>query len=206
MNLVEPGIVPYEEAVALQTEWHSRVLAGEGDVVIALQHPPVVTLGKSAGEQNIVDRTSYEESKVQVIRSERGGDVTVHMPGQLVVYPIIHLKRRGIGVKDYVCRLEQVIIDFLADVGVAAARDKINPGVWVHQNKICALGIRVKDRVSMHGLALNVNNDLSLFQSVVPCGIQGRGVTSLERELGEAQDFTSVSSQFIELFQSRFKT
>src|SRR5690606_6881098 len=131
------------------------------------------------------------------VKTERGGQITAHEPGQLVLYPILPLAQWGISARRYVNTLEQAVIQLLADYGVEARRDTEHPGVWVEANKICALGIRIKQRVSMHGLALNVTNALDIFSSIVPCGIHGRGVTSLNHVVGKTVILSDVMSQLL---------
>lgn len=197
---IDLGLIGYTKAWELQKE--AQELAEEDPKVsriFFLEHSPVVTFGKNANVSHlIVDKVSLEKEGVDVIESDRGGQVTAHMPGQLVVYPIINLGKAGVGPKDYVCNLEGAVIDTLAELGIAAARDSINPGVWVGMNKICAVGIRISRRVCMHGIALNISNDFGLFRKMTPCGISGRGVTSVEVELKKKIDLDFVKATFAE--------
>jgi lipoate-protein ligase B len=150
-----------------------------------LEHPAVQTLGKNASLANVkLAGRENTESVLNIIRCDRGGEVTAHMPGQCVVYFILDLGGRGLGPKDFVACLERGVIEYLSEIGVAATTDLKYPGVWVNQKKICAIGIRVKNRISMHGIALNVNNDLSLFEKIIPCGIADRGVVNLVQLIG----------------------
>lgn len=181
------GQVAYDEGLRLQHRAHAAVAAERSPgAILALEHPAVLTFGKNAEPRHLLEsEVVLRQRGVAVVATERGGEVTAHMPGQLVLYPILPLTRLGIGVRAYVCALEEAVIRVLADVGVTAARDPEHPGVWVGHAKICALGVRIKERVSLHGLALNLTNDLALFGAIVPCGIQNRGVTNLQMLTGQ---------------------
>lgn len=152
------------------------------DEIWLLEHPSVFTLGLSGRSEHIIDA-----GDIPVIHSDRGGQVTYHGPGQLVVYLLLDLKRRNLGVRTLVGRLEQAVIDMLGDLGIAALRRAGAPGVYVADAKIASLGIRVRRGCSYHGLALNVNGDLSPFQRIDPCGYPGLAMCSLE-ELGLGLD------------------
>ncbi len=193
------GVVSYQEGLSLQEKFHTAcVEESHGGVCLSCQHTPVLTLGKNAEDRYITATTpALKAAGIEVVPTERGGQVTAHEPGQLVIYPILPLTRYCLSPKRYVCLLEETIIRLLADYGIKAQRDKEHPGVWVGSEKVCALGIRIKDRVSMHGLALNVNNDLSTFRVIVPCGIQDRGVTSLKKLLGRDLDLSEVEGRLL---------
>jgi lipoate-protein ligase B len=175
------GLMAYEDCLARQRQVHARVAAGAAPAtVLFVEHPPVLTLGHNANPEFI----KFAPKGVSVVPIERGGEVTAHEPGQQVMYPILRLADFKLMPKRYVELLEDAVIRVLAGFGVAAGTDPEHPGVWVGREKVCAIGIRVKDRASLHGIALNVCNDLALFDMIVPCGIQGRGVTTLSRLLG----------------------
>lgn len=179
-EIIDLGLMSYGTALEQQTRWHQRVVSGENPVILTVEHRPVLTLGKNSSMEHILySRDYFSTLGVEFFETERGGEVTAHMPGQLVVYPIIDVQKLKLSVRDYVSALESAVIDTLAYFGISAARDSEHPGVWVAGEKICAIGVRVKSRVTMHGLALNVNNDLGLFSKIVPCGIRARGVTSM---------------------------
>jgi lipoate-protein ligase B len=179
------GAVPYGDAFELQRALHERRAAGElPDLVLVLEHPPVYTRGKRTEPADLPMGPDWYRSRgIDVADSDRGGRVTYHGPGQLVAYPIVAVER----VADYVHALEGAIVAALADEGVAAeARDVPFTGVWVGDAKIGSIGVRVRDGVSMHGLAVNVDNDLQPFEWIVPCGIDHVQVTSLARETGRS--------------------
>ena len=173
------GQVPYDDAWALQREVHAQVVAGGGDVVLLLEHPPVYTAGK---------RTEPHERPLDgtpVVDVDRGGKITWHGPGQVTGYPIVRLAD-PVDVVAYVRRLEQVLIDVCAELGLGTGRVEGRSGVWTAdgQRKVAAIGIRVAQGVTMHGFALNCDPDLSAYGRIVPCGIADATVTSLSAELG----------------------
>ena len=197
LNVYQLGLLSYQSGYSAQVYFHKRVLMEQsGPCLLLLEHKPVITFGKSA---NIGFLKSSENalklSGIDLCASDRGGQTTAHAPGQLVAYPIIPLRKLGLGVKAYVSILEQAVINVLSKWGIQCRRDAEYPGVWYDQSKICALGVRVKDRVSMHGLALNVNTDLSIFSHIVPCGIEGRSVVNLESLIHKKIKLRDVAEQ-----------
>ncbi len=195
--LLRAGLVDYGEALALQEDLHARVVAGEAAAyAVSVEHPPVLTFGKHASAQHLLFAAEALRAQgIGLVQTERGGEVTAHEPGQLVLYPILRLASFGLRPKRYVELLEGVVIEALRHFDVTAATDPEHPGVWVGREKICAIGIRIKERVSLHGMALNVANSLELFQKIVPCGIQGRGVTSVSRVCGRGVTVDEVLPQ-----------
>jgi lipoate-protein ligase B len=155
------GVIDYEDALRLQNRLaKARREDKIGDVLLLLQHPPVITMGKSGKVQNVLDPQRLEEKKIKIIFTDRGGDVTYHGPGQLVVYPILNLRWHGLSVPGYVWNLEEMVIRLLARYSIPAGRIEKLRGVWVGNEKIAALGVHLSNWVSKHGLALNVNTDL----------------------------------------------
>jgi len=188
------GREPYERAWELQ---HALVKARQegrvDDILMLLEHEPVITLGRTADASHILASAKVlQEAGIQVLRVERGGDVTYHGPGQLVGYPILSLEARRLGISDYMHALEQVLIDTLGDFGLAAHRQMGIIGVWVGNAKIAALGARVERGVTYHGFALNVNTNLEHFELIVPCGLPDKPVTSMQQELGKPVDMQLV--------------
>jgi lipoate-protein ligase B len=196
----------FQDALKIQQRVHDRcVLELMGPVILLVEHPNVLTLGKNASVDFITGTKSQIDSLgADVIRIDRGGEVTAHMPGQLVAYPIIKLSSRQLGPKAYVEGLESSVIALLRRYNIAGNTDPINSGVWVGREKICAIGIRVSKRVTLHGLALNVNNDLSLFKTIVPCGIQERSVTSMKCVAGEELNLQALKQEFVDCFSQVF--
>lgn len=181
------GTVAYAEALELQQQLVARRRSGDvGDTLLLLEHPHVITLGTSASREHVLIGSDEEKLLgIDVFETGRGGDVTYHGPGQLVGYPILDLKPDRCDLHAYVRDLEQVLIDALARFGIDAARKEGLTGVWVGDEKIAAIGVRVSSGwITSHGFALNVTTDLSYFGSIVPCGIRDFGVTSMARVLG----------------------
>jgi lipoate-protein ligase B len=200
------GLVPYEDALRLQNRLAQARAAGEvEDILLILQHPPVITMGKSGKVQNVLaPQTTLQEKRIKVIFTDRGGDVTYHGPGQLVAYPILSLRLYGLSVPDYVWNLEEVVIRLLAQFGISAGRLEKLRGVWVGNEKICALGVHLSRWISKHGLALNVNTDLAPFNLIHPCGITDRRVTSMARILGRSLPMEEIESLMIQTFAKVF--
>lgn len=188
------GLADYEAALKRQLSCHEQVLGGKAlGYLNFVEHPPTVSFGKHGrAEHLLVSPKQLQEAGVACVRTDRGGEVTAHMPGQLVIYPILNLPRLGLGARKYVDRLLDVTILTLSELGVKAHTDSEHPGVWVGTAKICAVGIRIRSRVSMHGIALNVHNNLELFKQMIPCGIEARGVTSLHHLTGEKIELSKI--------------
>jgi lipoate-protein ligase B len=196
-QLCDLGLVPYADALALQRTLHALRVAGAiPDTLLLLEHPPVITLGKAFHPEHLrYAREFYAQQGVELHPTDRGGDVTCHNPGQLVGYPIFDVSQHGRDLHKFLRDIEQAIIDALHAFGVEAHRESGYTGVWVGNAKIAAIGIKVTKWVSMHGFALNVNNDLRLFHTIVPCGIADRPVTSLQQVLGRAVPMEQVKHQ-----------
>lgn len=167
--------------------------------LILVEHPHVYTLGKSGSEDNLlIDHIQLQTRDAQFFRTNRGGDITYHGPGQIVGYPIFDLEEIGIGLREYISRLEEAVILTVAAFGIRASRLKDATGVWLdaeqgkRPRKICAIGVRASKYVTMHGFAFNVNTDLTYFNYINPCGYTDKGVTSLEKELGGKQDLEKI--------------
>jgi len=179
--------------------------------LIFVEHPHVYTLGKSGSEDNLLlDNIQMRARNASFYRIDRGGDITYHGPGQIVGYPIFDLELIGIGLKEYIYRLEESVIRAVAEFGISASRLDGGTGVWLDPEtngkarKICAIGVKVSRFITMHGFAFNVNTDLNYFNNINPCGFIDKGVTSLEKELGEKQDFDAVKSVMKRNLQAQF--
>ena len=202
------GVVPYAEALALQKQLVDDRRAGHiGDVLLLVEHPHVLTLGVrgDGGRSHILVTDEALASRgVDVFETGRGGDITYHGPGQLVGYPILDLKPDRCDVHRYVRDLEEVLIRVAADYGLAGERVQGLTGVWIGGEKVAAIGVRIARWITSHGFALNVSTDLEYFNLIVPCGISGRGVTSLSRLLGRAVDRAEVEDRLIQRFTEIF--
>jgi lipoate-protein ligase B len=188
--VIDLGRRAYGPVLELQRDLCRRRLAGEltEDVLLLVEHDPVVTLGRSTRDSSLpLPRKLLEARGLEVFEVERGGDVTLHAPGQLVGYPILDLGGYRRDLHWYLRQLEEAMIRGLADLGVAAERNPGKTGVWTSGRKIASIGIHVKQWVTLHGFALNVTTDLSLFDLIVPCGIPGVTMTSVAREAGGAR-------------------
>ncbi len=193
------GTIDYAEAFDLQLDLHGRRIENKiPDTLLLLEHPHVFTLGRHAQENNVVwNENELNRHQVEVRQVDRGGDVTYHGPGQLVGYPIIKLEDRGLSPRRLVAWVEKLIIGTVASYGIAAYVHPQYPGVWVGDAKICAIGMRIKEKVSYHGFALNVSTDLSYFNGIIPCGIQDKSVCSLSSILGKKIDIEDVKKRLI---------
>lgn len=212
MVVKDLGRVPYRQAWELQHRLVKELHDGHGqEQLLLVEHDPVFTLGFHGNAANmLLDESALAAKGIECIRIERGGDITYHGPGQLVAYPILDLRAHNLGVKAYVHLLEESVIRLLAEYVIRAARDSSAPGVWIdvatlRQRKICALGVKVSHAVTMHGLALNVNTDLTPFSYINPCGFVDRGVTTMALELGHPLDFAEVKDRFAAIFLSLLK-
>ena len=200
------GSVPYAQALDLQHALVARRKAGEGeDILLLLQHPPVVTLGRRAQERNVIASPDFlARQGIEVFKVERGGDVTYHGPGQLVGYPIIDLSHFRKDVSWYVAALGDVFVRLLAEFGVAGEYRHDLPGVWIGDEKILAIGARIENWITYHGFAFNVNPNMQHWQLIVPCGIPDKGVASLaavlRRDISVEEIVPLVVRHFGEVF------
>jgi lipoyl(octanoyl) transferase len=201
------GSVPYETALELQRDLARRRITGEieEDLLLLLEHPPVVTMGRTAKEAHIVSTPERLRARgVEVFEVERGGDVTFPGPGQLVGYPIFDLKRHRRDLHWYLREVEEALIVALAGLGIDAERSTGYTGVWTHGRKIASIGVHARDWVTWHGFALNVMTDLSYFDLIVPCGIPQVQMTSVVRELGVDVTMDHVSGAVARAFAQVF--
>lgn len=205
-SVYELGCLGYQAAWDIQKQIHAQVQASEhDDTLIFVEHPSVLTLGASFHEENLLlTREEYASRGIAIVRTDRGGDVTFHGPNQLVIYPIFDLRRYGKDLHKWLRNLEEAMILTCASFGLKGIRSSVNTGVWINDRKVAAIGIKVSKWVSLHGIALNCNNDLSPFDLIVPCGIQTHGVTSLSREAGREIGIEEAKPKIIESFETVF--
>lgn len=198
------GVVPYGHALQLQDKLRQARAEGKiPDVLILLQHPPVFTIGRFRGEEDLIATPErLKQAGIAVFHTNRGGSITYHGPGQLVGYPILDLKENGLGVRDYIWKLEEVIIRLLLSLGIKGHRVDKYAGVWVGDSKICSIGVHVSHHITMHGLALNVNTDLRHFDYINPCGIRGNVMTSLAKLLGHPIEVEDVTGALVDSFSA----
>ncbi len=198
LYIIDEGTKPYSEMLEIQRQVFNNMVDKkkngipiDEEYIFMVEHPSVITLGKHAKEANVLFNTEELARRgVELFHIERGGDVTYHGPGQLVVYPILDIEKHSLGVKNYVDLLEETVIRTLAEFGIDAGRVHGASGVWIdigteRERKICALGVKCSRYITMHGLALNVNTDMRGFSLINPCGFIDKGVTSMAQELNK---------------------
>ena len=196
--LLDLPVTDYRNAHELQLDAVAARRSGHlmRDLVMMLEHPPVFTLGRRGGEDNLLVPMQWlEDRRLEVVSIERGGDITFHGPGQLVVYALVDLKARGMSVTDFVGRLENAMAATAAHWGVTARGDDTNRGAWIGRRKLGSVGITVRRGITFHGLAMNVNTDLAPFQWINPCGIKSCEMTSLEKESGRSIEMADARAQ-----------
>lgn len=210
-DILDLGHMPYAQAFETQQQRNQAVIDEQAsEAIFLVEHPPVITISNRAAAKDhlIAPQSRLDELGITVEQTNRGGDITYHGPGQLVAYPIIRMADHGLNLSSYMRCLEQIIIDVLQHFDIKSQRDPDATGVWVpprhsddslkQSSKICALGVRVRKNVTMHGLALNVTTDLTHFQTIVPCGLEGRPVTSMQQQLGDdCPDIETVKDRLV---------
>ena len=213
---IDLGSIEYKEAWDKQEDWNQELISGKSEKhtlpgkLIFCEHPHVYTLGRSGEQNNLLIKDEFlRKINATYYKSNRGGDITYHGPGQIVGYPIFDLEVLNIGVKEYVHKLEDAIINTLKDYGIDGSRLDGATGVWLDigkpaARKICAIGVRISKAVTMHGFALNVNTDLNYFSYINPCGFIDKGVTSMEKELGKKLNFEEVKINLKEKIEKWF--
>ena len=217
------GLLPYKEAWQRQEDFFSQIIANKienrklnrpfptDNFFFLVAHPPVFTIGKSGKlEHLLIGEKQLQTKGISFFKTNRGGDMTFHGPGQIVGYPILDLDNFFTDIHKYLRFLEEVIIKTLADYGIVGCRSDQETGVWLDLNtpfarKICAMGVRASRWVTMHGFALNINTDLSYFDYIIPCGVQGKGVTSLAKELKKEVDEEEVKVRILKYFTEVFE-
>ena len=205
--ILDLGLMDYEKAWNLQHQlWSRRVEEELPDVLLIVEHPHVITLGRRGNRSHLIASSEVLEAmKIRIFHVERGGDVTYHGPGQMVVYPILNLKEYGYRVVRYVDQLEEVVLLVLRDFGIEGRRNRLNRGVWVDEEKIASVGVAIKRRVSLHGIALNYETDLKYFDLINPCGLDGKKVTSMAEILGtgisRARLLERITFHFKQIFE-----
>ncbi len=191
------GLAEYRAVLALQHELQEQRRAElVGDTVLIVEHPPVITLGaRQSANKLLVSPEELARRGIDLVEIRRGGGATAHNPGQAVFYPILHLQELRLDVNQYVRMLEAIGIDLLAGLGIESGRRQGFPGLWVGERKIASIGVRVSRFVTCHGMAINIQNDLSIFDFMVPCGLDGVQMTSVQKETGQAHDMQQIKAQ-----------
>lgn len=213
-NILDIGLSPYAEVLQLQeTLFNKNISAKEHgkpthNTLILCEHYPVYTLGKSGKRENIL--VSNEELNAEFYHVSRGGDVTFHGPGQLVVYPIFDIDTLGIGLAQFIFKLEETVIETLNHYNLKGERIPGAAGIWLRKphgmdEKICAIGVRASRHITMHGLAININTNLRYFDKIIPCGLKGKGVTSLSKEINREESTDRFKHLLTEKFMKIFE-
>ena len=194
LDIRDCGVMDYADALDLQMELCLRRQQNKiENTVLIVEHPAVITLGAHKSENKLLtDEDVIRSQGIDLLRVGRGGGTTAHNLGQVIVYPIIKLKSLGLDVNAYIRSLEQVGIELLQSLGVESDRRKGFPGLWIGEKKIASIGVQLKKWVSFHGMAININNDLSIFEHIVPCGLDGVVITSVQKETGKPADMDTV--------------
>ena len=209
MRIVDLGLMPHHQAEELQLAAVAKVQQGAEETLFFVEHPKVITLGRQGGAENLhVGRSYLEAQGIELAQTRRGGNITCHFPGQLVAYPVFHVEKRPGGIRQFFFDMEEAVIRTTAAFGIATARREGFPGVWTGSDtaarKICSMGIGVKRFVTYHGLALNVGEDVSLFELITLCGIGGAQATSMSREAGRTIKMEEVKDVLAGEFRARF--
>jgi len=205
--ILDLGLMDYKKAWDLQRHlWSKRVEGELPDLSLLLEHPHVITLGRRGNRSHLIaSQEVLEEMKIPIFHVERGGDVTYHGPGQMVVYPILDLKEYGYRIVRYIDELEEVVLQALRDFGIKGRRDPLNRGVWVNEDKIASVGVAIKRWVTLHGFSLNYETDLKYFDLINPCGLEGKRMTSMTKILGRKVSKELLAQKISFHFKEIFK-
>jgi lipoate-protein ligase B len=206
LHIRDCGLAEYREVLQLQHQLREKRLKGKiPNTVLIAEHPAVITLGArqsanklQAGQEDLAQR------HIDVVDIRRGGGTTAHNPGQLVFYPILHLQQLGLGISEYIRQLEAIGIELLQQLGVRSARRKGFPGLWVGPRKIASVGVRVSKFITYHGMAINIQNDLSIFDFIAPCGLDDIEMTSVLKETGKRHSMSQIKERLSQLFIRHF--
>lgn len=204
IEIIDIGLINYEDAYSYQKNVLNNVMRGGRDALMFCQHPATITCGRMTNMDNLyADKSMLEKYNIQVHKIDRGGDITLHSPGQLVIYPIVNLANIRKDIKFFIRNLEQIIVKLLNSYGLGAGVVDGKTGVWINNDKISSIGIGVKKWITYHGISLNINNDLSLFSLINPCGLNIK-MTSLSKEINQKVSEEEVKKKFADCFIEQF--
>lgn len=200
LSYIDLGLQPYQEVWNKQEELRRARLEGRvGDTIIFCEHPAVYTIGRQdCSEDILASLKTIGRDGIEIVRCNRGGRITYHGPGQLVVYFIVKISNYSLGVKDFVSKVEGIGIDFVTGFGLKARRHEKYPGIWIGSKKVAAIGLNISQGVSLHGMSINVDPDLTHYRHIVPCGIKEYGITSLAKELGVKLSVDEVRGKLLQ--------
>lgn len=208
LEFCDCGIADYRDVLQIQHKLCQQRQEDEApNTVLIVEHPAVITFGaRQSRNKLLVSREELERRKIELVNIRRGGGATAHNPGQLVFYPILSLKDLQLGITEYVRELEAIGLELLSQFGVEASRRKGLPGLWVSKRKIASIGVRVSKQITYHGMAINIQNDLSIFDLIVPCGLDNVEMTSVLKETGKHHSMARVKKQLAKLLMAHFST
>lgn len=206
MQIRDCGLGEYRQILQLQHELIEKRRRNEiPNTVLIVEHPAVITLGaRQSLNKLLICRDELEKKQIDLVQIRRGGGTTAHNPGQLVFYPIMHLQHLKLGISEYIRRLETIGIELLQSIALEATRRKGFPGLWVGERKIASIGVRVSKFVTYHGMAINIRNDLRIFDYIEPCGLDGIDMTSVLKETGNHHDMGNIKEQLSQLLIRHF--
>ena len=206
LRIIDCGLSDYREVLKLQHQLQEkRRLREIQNTVLIVEHPPVITLGaRQSANKLLANRDDLAQKHIDVVDIRRGGGTTAHNPGQLVFYPILNLQELGLGISEYIRELESVGAELLEQSGVHTERRKGLPGLWIGAKKIASIGVRISKFVTYHGMAININNDLSIFEFITPCGLDGVEMTSVLKQTGKHSSMKLIKERLSQLLIKHF--
>jgi lipoate-protein ligase B len=206
LRIIDCGLANYRETLQLQHRLHEKRRRGEiTNTVLIVEHNPVITFGaRQSANKLLASKEDLAQKHIDIVDIRRGGGTTAHNPGQLVFYPILHLQQLNLGISEYIRELESIGAELLEQLGVHAERQKGYPGLWVGAKKIASIGVRVSKFITYHGMAINIQNDLSIFDFITPCGLNGVKMTSVLKETGKRHSMSQVKERLSQLLIRHF--
>ncbi len=207
LQIRDCGLADYRQILQLQQHLRTQKQQNEiPNTVLIVEHPAVITLGaRQSSNKLLSNRKDLEQKHIDVVEVRRGGGTTAHNPGQLVFYPILNLQKTGLGINQYIRELEAIGAELLDQLEVQSSRRKGAPGLWIGEKKIASIGVRVSKFITYHGMAININNDLSIFDYIVPCGLDNVEMTSVLKETGKEHPMNQIKQKLSEILKEHFK-
>ncbi|MHC4159922.1 MAG: lipoyl(octanoyl) transferase LipB [Planctomycetota bacterium] len=206
LRIIDCGLADYRQVLQLQHKLREKRFLGEiQNTVLIVEHPSVITLGaRQSANKLLANRDDLAQKHIDVVDIRRGGGTTAHNPGQLVFYPILNLQEIGLGISEYIRELESIGAELLEQFGIHTERRKGFPGLWIDAKKIASIGVRVSKFVTYHGMAININNDLNIFDFLIPCGLDGVVITSVQKQTGKQCSMKLVKERLSQLLIKHF--